>query len=406
MIASVDLDLEGPTFLADPYPVYAELRSQAPVRWHAGIHRWLVSRYADVDACFRDERFSSDRAAALTGLRSPAMQAEIAPLIGVMKKQVAFCDPPDHTRLRALLNHALTPRVVERLRPFIQQTTERLLDACVERGEMDLVENFAYPLPVALIARLLGLPDEDQSRLRPWSQAAMALLGGLNPNAGTERTALARMSEAALYILARYQRLLFQPRDDSLLSVLVQATEQGDRLTNEEVMANVVLIISAGHETVTQLISMGVLSLMRNRGQWERLKAEPSLVETAVEELLRYESPFQFVTRTACEDAEISGAPIRAGETVMLLLGSANRDEEVFERPDLLDIGRASNRHVAFGRGIHFCLGAPLARLQAQIALTTLARRLPELRLATNSLEWVPNFEFRGVKALPVTWSA
>jgi cytochrome P450 len=399
-----DPRFQDPEFLANPYPLYAQLRADAPAYWHGGLNRWLIARYADVDRCLRDPRFSSERTAAISEVRAPHMRVEIAPLTQVIRKQVAFCDPPDHTRLRTLINHALTPRAVQRLQPFIQETVDSLLDACASRGEMDLVEDFASPLPGLVIARMLGIPGEDRPRFRTWSQSALGFLGSLTPTEAQDRTALAHMAEAALYCFSKYQSQLFQPRNDTLLSLLVQATEQGDLLTNEEVVANALLIVLAGHETITHAISTAVLSLMRHRDQWERLKAEPTLVESAAEELLRYESPFQFVTRTVLEDVEIGGATVRAGDTIMLLLGSANRDADVFVDPDDLDVGRASNRHLAFGRGIHFCLGAPLARLQIRAALESLARRLPDLRLASPDVTWVDNFEFRGVTALPVTW--
>jgi cytochrome P450 len=403
---AASVDLQAPDFLANPYPYYASLRQESPVTWHPGLNRWLVSRFADVEACFRDPRLSSDRTAAITELRSPAMRAEVQPLTAAMKKQIAFVDPPDHSRLRNLVNHALTPRMVERLRPFVQETVDQLLDESADRGSMDLVADFAYPLSGLTIARLLGVPNEHQPRFRAWARAATTFLGDISPTEESDRNSIARMSEAVLYFFARYQDALFQPRGESLLSVLVQATEQDDSLTTDEVVLNAILLIAAGYDTVTNLISSGIVSLLNHRDQWERLRRQPELIEPAVEELMRFESPFQFVTRTVAEDMTLSGASLTAGQTVMLLLGSANRDEQAFDRPDALDIGRPGNRHLAFGRSIHFCLGAPLARLQAQVAISTLAQRLPTLRLASGEVEWLQNFEFRGVQALPVSWGA
>lgn len=397
-------DVLGADYLSDPYPFYANLREHEPISWHPGLKRWLVARYVDVEACFRDARLSSDRSTAALELRSQEMQREVGPVTRAMRAQLAFCDPPDHTRLRGLVNHAMTPKAVLRFKPFIEASVAHLLDVACQERTFDLVAVLADPLPAQVICEMMGLPATDAARFARWSAAATAFLENLTADQATDRAAVAALFEASVYMLSAAQHMATEPRGDTIMSLLVEADEDGDKLSTEELFCNAILLLSAGLETTTHLIANGVLSLMRQPEQWERLKAEPTLINAAVEELARYESPFQYMIRSAAEDLEVGGTHINTKDTLMLLIGSANRDPDAFDQPDVLDICRTENRHLAFGRGSHFCIGAGVARLEAQVALRALIERLPTLRLVTNEVEWKQKFEFRGVTALPVTW--
>ncbi len=310
-------------------------------------------------------------------------------------------DPPDHTRLRTLVQKAFTPRVVERLRPRIEALVKEALDEAEARGSMDLVADLAYPLPVTVIAELLGVPVEDRSAFRRWSDA---LVGALDPVALTDRRSAVLAARDALH--AYLERVVAErraaPRDD-LISRLVEAEEQGDRLSGPELLAMGVLLLVAGHETTVNLIGNGINALLAHPDQLARLRDEPELIEPAVEELLRYDSPVQLTGRVALEELELGGRRVEPGQMLMLLLGAANRDPRVFAEPERLDLGRDPNPHLAFGRGIHFCLGAPLARLEGQIAIRELVRRFPTLRLA-GTPERRPTVTLRGFASLPLTW--
>ncbi len=310
-------------------------------------------------------------------------------------------DPPDHTRLRTLVQKAFTPRMVERLRPRIETLVEEALNAAGERGGMDLVADLAYPLPVTVIAELLGVPVEDRAAFRRWSDA---LVGALDPVAPANRRGAVLAARDALHAYLRQviAERRADPRDD-LISRLVEAEEQGDRLSGPELLAMGVLLLVAGHETTVNLISNGVNALLNHPDQLARLHREPELIEPAVEELLRYDSPVQLTGRVALEALELGGQRVEPGQMVTLMLGAANRDPRVFADPGRLDLGRDPNPHLAFGRGIHFCLGAPLARLEGQIAIGALIRRFPGLRLA-GVPERRPTVTLRGFVSLPLAW--
>jgi cytochrome P450 len=389
----------SPEFQADPYPVYRWLRAEDPVHYVElpGLELmglWLLTRHADVTAVLRDERFSA---------RKQLMSVvESSVAVRPLTSSMLVVDPPDHTRMRMLVTKAFTPRVIEGLRPRIQELVDAALDRVAADGEMDVIRDLAYPLPVTVIAELLGVPAADHERFKQWSDDVAVLADGTLVLAGL---AHAEESMVALetYLSAVFAERRIRPQGD-LISALVAAREQEQVLSEAELFATCVLLLVAGNETTTNLIGNGMLALLRNRDQLALLGREPGLIRPAIEELLRYDSPVQLTSRTPTVDVEIGGKVIRAGQEVDLVLGAANRDPAAFVEPDRLDITRADNRHVSFGQGIHFCLGAPLARLEGQIAIQTLVRRFPGLRLATDVPEWRPGLVLHGLKSLPVVF--
>jgi cytochrome P450 len=314
-------------------------------------------------------------------------------------------DPPDHTRLRALVSKAFTHRTVEAMEGRIQQLVDELLEASRQRGQMDLIEDLAYPLPVMVIAAMLGVPAEDRALFKRWSDEISVMVSG--DVASLPETALRQVNRAreelAEYFRAVVERLRRQPGDD-LLSALVQAEEEGGRLTEDELYSTLVLLLVAGNETTTNLIGNGMFALLRHPDQLRRVWDNPALVAPAVEEMLRYDGPVQLTTRLAKADQEVDGTKISQGEWVYLVLGAANRDPAHFPEPDRFDVSRADNKHIAFGAGPHFCLGAPLARLEAQVALRTLRQCCPNLRLSGETPEYRNNFTLRGLKTLRVAF--
>jgi cytochrome P450 len=394
--------LFGPEVIADPYPAYHKLRALDPVHWEEGMQLWLVTRYDDVVAGLRDLRLSADRRSVYKEWLPTSARMDL--LYRMLENQMLFKEPPDHTRLRGLFNRAFTPRVVERLRPRVQEVVDGLLDAAEPRGRMDVIGDLAYPLPAVVIAAMLGVPAEDRDRFKRWSDDFAYFLGlHSRPSAEVAERTWQSLAAADDYFRDVVARRRSEPGDD-LLSGLVAARDRDDRLSEEELLANVVLLLAAAHETTTNLIGNGLLALLRNPDQLRKLQNEPGLIETAVEEFLRYDSPVQLLIRTCVEDVEMGGKRIRAGQGVLLMLAAANRDPAQFAEPDRLDVARRDNRHVSFGQGHHFCFGAPLARLEGAVAIATVLRRLPGLRLEAENLEWHESFAFRGVKSLPVAF--
>jgi pimeloyl-[acyl-carrier protein] synthase len=380
-----------PEVIEDPYPLYHRLRAEDPVHQSpAGM--WVLSRYDDVAVALRDPRFGRRGFQELISARFG--QAGFGP-------SMLLQDPPDHTRLRTLVSKAFTPRAVEGLRGQIQQMVDRLLDAVADGGEMDLIADLAYPLPAGVICEMLGVPAGDRDRFRQWSNDIARSFDAI-PFPDSE--VIARANAAGRAIGAYFQDLVAErrqaPRAD-LLSALIAVEEAGDRLSTEELFATVILLFLAGHETTANLIGNGMLALLRHPTELRRLLQDPALIDTAVEELLRYDSPVQRVSRITNEDVIIGDRLIPTGSMVLALLGAANRDPAHFAEPDRLDLTRPDNRHVAFGSGIHFCLGAPLARLEGRIAIGSLLRRWPRLALATDQVQWRQTFTLRGLMALP-----
>jgi cytochrome P450/class 3 adenylate cyclase/tetratricopeptide (TPR) repeat protein len=384
-------------FHANPYPFYHRLRAEDPVHRTAQGY-WVVTRYPDVMTVMRDQRFGREDF-------GPAISAVYGDDSERVPRPMVFRDPPAHTRLRSLVSKAFTSRVVEGLKPRIREIVDGRLDLVQQRGTMDVIADLAYPLPVTVICELLGAPPEDADTMRQWTADITRSLDALGLHSDRE---IVKRGRAARHSLGEYFRGLLperraHPRAD-LLSQLLAAEEQGDKLSEDELIATCVLIFIAGHETTVNLIGNGLLALLRHPEQLERVQADPALIAGAVEELLRYDSPVQRTARVATEDVEIGGKTIPKHALVVAAIGAANRDPEQFADPDRFDIARQDNHHVAFGFGIHFCLGAPLARVEAQIAIETLLRRMPRLALAGGSPEWRQSSTLRGLTALPVSF--
>jgi cytochrome P450 len=392
-----DLDFLSAEFLADPYPAYRRLREAGPVHRHpAGF--FVLTGYDDVSAFLRDARFGKGGYQALFESRFGSGTG--GPWIGL---SMLFRDPPDHTRLRALVSKAFTPRVVETLRGHIQEIVNRLLARVAGARQMDVIEGLAYPLPVTVISELLGVPVDDNERVKGWSRDIARAVDAIALPVGPE--VIERGRRATDEMVGYFRGLIAErsgrPGSD-LLSGLIEAEEAGDRLSEPELLSTCILLYVAGHETTVNLIGNGLLALLRHPAERRRLQDDPGLLHGAMEELLRYDGPVQRTGRMATSDTEIAGVPIPAGSLVLGLLGAANRDPRHFAEPDRLDLMREEPRHLAFGSGIHYCLGASLARLEAQVAIGTVLRRFPALELATERPTWRPSSTLRGLDALPV----
>jgi len=393
-LESGTLEPFSPEMLADPYPAYRAMRVRGRVQQTAAGH-WLVLGYDEVSHLLTDQRFGE--AAGRGGrIRLSRTQRE-GPhqLLGRVDTMLSQ-DPPEHTRLRRLVSKAFTPRSVQKMRPRIQEIVNELLDGLASRAEFDLVSELAWPLPVIVIAEMLGIPREDRERFKRWSDAMAATLGGDYSSLDEARRSNEELVEYVGRVIADRRK---QPRDD-LISRLVAAEESRQRLTEDEMLGTVALLLVAGNETTTHLISSSMLALLRNPEQIARLRAEPSLLPSAIDEMLRYTGPVHTTRRTAREDVSLGDARISRGEVVVGILAAANRDPDKYADPDRLDVASNPTDHVAFGDGIHFCLGAALARLEGQIAIGTLLARFPDLRLLDDHPEWGGTFAIRGVTAL------
>ena len=424
------INLQREEIRANPYPFYEQLREQEPIHWDEELGFWVLTRYADIDSLYTDDRFSRAQGL-MRGFErlSDSEQQLVQPVYHSFSKTVFYADPPYHTHLRGLMNHAFTPRRVERLRPYIQGIVNELLDAAQSRaGAVDVIRDLAYPLPVMVIAELLGLPANDRDRFKKWSDDLFAILGTVRqkPSYLLERAAQS-LREMTDYVRDLSRKRRESPQDD-LLTALLSVTEEDDLacphphvsspphapfprsrerdassiLTEEELVSNINILLSTGHETTTHLIGNGILALLQHPEQMQKLQSLPALLAPAIEEMLRYDNPVQITYRSALEDAEIEGKRIQKGDLINSILGSANRDPRRFSNPDRFDITRNEGRHLGFGIGIHFCIGAPLVRLEAEIVFETILRRFPKLTLATEVLEWQEHPIFRGLKSLPV----
>jgi cytochrome P450 len=397
-------NLQRPEVRSDPYPFYARLRSQDPVHWDESLGFWVLTRYADIVAVYNDPRFSRAQGLQRGFERLNPHEQQIAePVYHSFAKTMFYADPPYHTHLRGLVNSAFTPLAVDAMRPYIQRTVDALLDTACENGGMDAIRALAHPLPILVITQMLGLPAEERVRFKSWSDDLFAILGSVpHPPELMERAARS-LAELTDYLTALSRARRQQPAHD-LLSALVGVVDRGERLTEDELVANVTILLSAGHETTSNLIGNGLLALLQHPEQAHKLRQQPDLVPSAVEEMMRYDNPVQIAYRSAAADVEIGGKCIRKGQLVNSVLAAGNRDPRRYSDPDRFDVARDEGRHLGFGLGIHFCIGAPLVRLEAQVAFETLLRRFPELRLATDSWEWQEQPIFRGVKSLPVAF--
>ena len=399
----VEYDPHSPEFQRDPYPTYRRLRAEDPVhhRVFDEEHVWLLTRYADCEEVLRDPRCSASRFPE-DWLRQVAETPDtpLAQMARATLGMMLLKDPPDHTRLRTLVNKAFTPRRVEALRDRLQGVVDELLDGVRDRGEMDVIADLAAPLPLIAIAELLGLPREDRAQLKVWSDRFVTFIDGTIRDAGLMEAAVAT-GELREYLSRIVATRREAPRDD-LISGLISAHEAGDRLTEDELYSTITLLLAAGHETTTNLIGNGLLALLQHRDQLGKLRASPDLIRSAVEELLRFDSPVQMTSRVPTEDIVIAGKTILKGQEINTSIGGSNRDPAVFADPDRLDITRRDNRHLSFGWGVHFCVGAALARLEGQLAIGSVVQRMPDLRLEQDKFEWRPGIVLRGLRELPV----
>ena len=395
-----DLDFESPDALRDPYPLYRHLLELDKAPLHPGLNGICLARYTDVQGAFRDERLSSNRFGPVLASLPPEVARAAEPLARSLRHWTLFLDPPRHTQLRRLINQGFTPRLVRALEPRIRQVVDELLDAVVEKESFDAVADLAYPLPAIVIAEMLGLPVEDRDRLKHWSQE---LLYGLSTVPEIERLgrAQAAVVEMQEYFGAIVRARREEPRED-IISALVAARDEGEPLSDEELVATCIMLLFGGHETTTNLIANGLLTLLRHPEAVRDLRADPALLEGAVEEVLRYESPVQRLSRSTAAPVELGGHALEAGRRVVLFLAAANRDPRRFEDPDRFDIHRRDNRHLAFGYGIHFCVGATLGRLEGRLAFGAVLDRFADLELLVDEPEWHETTGVRALRRLPI----
>ena len=398
--ASLSLyQLLDPEVLANPYPLFHRIRSADPVHWDVFLHSWVVTRYEDVIRVLRT--FSADRTPTPEQLSAMGLE-QLTPIAALMVKQMLFMDAPMHTRIRSLAAFAFTPSRVAVLRDRITRIADRLLARALDAGKMDIIAEFASPLPAIITAAMLGVPEDDHEQLKVWSASFAEMLGNFQHNPDRIPAILKTVEEMTDYFRDRIREQKQCPRE-GLVHSLLTAEVDGDRLTEEEVVANCIITMVGGQETTTNLIGNGVLMLLRHPGEMQRLRLDRALLPSAVEELLRYDCPSQHTARIAPFDLTMGGKEIQAGQAVIAVMAAANRDPDRFPDPDRLDLGRTDNRHLAFGWASHFCFGAPLARLEGQIAFERLVQ-LPNLRLQPAPLTWRSNLGLRGLVALPVAF--
>ena len=399
------VDVTNAKFKANPFPFYAQLRAEAPVfpvtvPMPTKQRAWLITRYSDVQDVLKDALFAKNPRNAMSPeqlKKRPWIPSMFKPL----EQNMLDLDSPDHTRLRALVHKAFTPRLIEQMRDQIQALTDELLDAAEPKGSMDLIADFALPLPLTIIGRILGVPAKDNHKFHRWTKTLLS--AGTNTNYVVFIPIIMRFMG---YLKKLIKERRAHPKDD-LVTALVQAKDGSDKLSGDEVLAMIFLLLIAGHETTVNLIGSGSLALLEHPDQMEKLRSEPAIIKPAIEELLRFVCPVEMATeRYAREDITIAGTTIPRGELVLAVIGSANRDANYFDNPDTLDVTRENNKHLAFGLGAHYCLGAPLSRLEGQIAISTLIRRMPNLRLsiAPDQIRWRGGIILRGLEALPVSF--
>lgn len=408
MTVRVEDDLLGPEAVADPAGYYGAQRERAPVAWNERYRSWVVTSHEHCATALRDDAFSSDRITPFleTRLAHPDVAPPIRETFTLLNGWMVFKDPPEHTRLRSLVNRAFTPRTVEKMRDRVERLCDDLLDQVVDRGEADLLTDLAYPLPAIIIAEMLGVPAGDRDRFKRWSDQISALVfGGMEDPDRYERASLGmlELADYLRWLLARYE----EAPEDNLISALLDAREQDDALSEEEIVATCILLLFGGHETTTNLIANGVLALLRDPTAGAAVREGRAAPRVAIEELLRFDGPAKSVARIVGTSTELGGQRLEAGARVFLMLASANRDPAVFDRPEELVLDRNPNPHLGFGVGIHYCLGAPLARLEAGIAIPRVLQRLEDLQVRDEqALAWTPVMLTRGLAALPVIFRA
>ena len=392
-----------PEFFADPYPYFESLRRHEPVYWSPTLNGWVVTGYEQVNSMLRQPRIFSSvgRMGALLNDLPEDERNHFKPIYDHFSVGMIRSDPPDHSRLRRLISAAFTPRVVQQSRDTIQAIADSLIKQLPNDEQVDLLKEFAYPLPATLICSLLGVPEDDLERIRNWAVGINSIITGTMPL----REAAERTQESLLELQQYYRDLITQRRQspkNDLMSLLVAAEDEGDKLTEAELLSTAENLLAAGHETTTSLIANGILTLLRHSGQLELLRQQEDLLPKAIEEIIRFESPLQRQTRVVKDDADFSGHSMRKGQIVFLMIGAANRDPTVFSNPDQFDIQRTENPHIAFGAGIHFCIGAPLARLEAELALRTLLQSFPDMTLGDDQIKWSKTAALRCPQSLEV----
>jgi cytochrome P450 len=406
MTSSLTQDWYKPGFFADPYPFYCALRETDPVHWSPELNGWVVTSYEYVNSILRmHEVFSSaGRMAALLDTLPEAERAEFQPIYDHFAVGLIRSDPPDHMRLRRLISAVFTPRMIQRSSAKIEQIIDSLVSGFPSEGIIDLVREFAFPLPATVVCSILGVPAEDIHRVREWTHGINSIIAGNLPL----REAAERMQAALVELQAYYRDMIARRRSspgDDLMSLLVQAELEGDRLTEAELLSTAENLLAAGHETTTSLIGNAMWTLLNRPEELRKLREEPDLIPAAIEEVLRFESPLQRQTRVVKTETEFAGKLMKPGQLVFVMIGAANRDPEIFPDPDQFDIDRSGAKHIAFGIGIHFCIGAPLARMESHLALGTLLKRYPGIQVHADKIEWVPSAALRAPAKLPVLFT-
>lgn len=405
-LSPMDIDFGSAAFLAEPYPYYAIMREQAPILHRPDQKLWFLSAYEDVSTLLRDSRLGRSILHVMTReeMGWPPTPEAYAPFYRMNDNSLGDMEPPSHTRIKSLTQKAFTPKTVANLRPRVKAIADSLVDTALAEGQLDALEGFAVPLSVTVIAELLGAPVADRDLMRAWSHRIVAMyeLGGKDSDE-TARVATQAVEEFSAYLAALIEQRRAQPQAD-LLSALVAAEDGGERLSMDELIATSIMILNAGHEATVNVVGNGLFALISHPDQQALLRRDSSLIAPAIEEMMRYDTPLPLFRRWVLEDMQYKGVTFKRGEEIAFLLGSANHDPARFPQPEIFDITRKENPHLSFGAGIHFCLGAPLARLELQVALETLIIRLPDLRLVSENPQYQGGFVFRGLKELVVTW--
>jgi cytochrome P450 len=402
----VDDDMLTPERVADPYPFFDALREGDPVHWSDRYRAWFISRWDDVFTSLRDPRFSSDRVKPVFDTKlTDEQRAQRKPMFDILQHWMVFNDPPDHTRLRGLVNRAFTPSAIAALRPRIEEVVAEQLAEVRDRGSMDLIRDFAFPIPAVVIAEMLGVPAAERDLFKTWSDAIMALVFGAADSPGRRESAQQSLLDLAAYLHDLVDQFRRQP-GGNLISDLIGSQEADDRLSDDEIVSTCTLVLFGGHETTTNLIGNGTRTLLRWPDQMQRLVDDSDLLTTAIEELLRFDGPSKMEVRRAAAEIELHGRTIAEGDQIYFIQAAANRDPDAFENPNVVDLGRQPNRHCGFGFGIHYCLGAPIARAEGAVAIQALIGGLPGLRIADESEVWHPTLISRGMKSFPVEWDS
>jgi len=398
-------NLLTPQAMIDPYPVYTQLREESPVHWFDMFHSWFISRYDDVKTLLHDKRTQSSNAVnKIDDLLTDDMKQQIGTIRDFLGLWMIFMDPPDHTRLRRLTNPAFLPKIINHLRPNMTQMVDTLIDDLMDKGTMDFIADIAYPLPILVIADILGIPDIDRPLMKEWSQKMSTFFAdqtlGPSDQIGVMHQTIQEMQDYMRTIISEQRK---NPKDN-VLGVMIQAEAKGDKLTEDELISTSIFFLFAGHDTTRNLIGNGLFSLLSNPEQYQHLQNDLTLIPSAVEEMLRYESAASMLLRDVTVDFELHGNTIQAGQKLFLIIGAANRDPRIFTNPDQFDITRNPNRHLAFGRGIHACIGMPLARAEIQILFEQVISRIHNMQLLSETPDWQPSFLQRGLTTLPVSF--